>query len=201
MTRGMAKFLKCHIQLIAQLYRIIMCLECRELFFCLERQKGRSKHAGERGLGCIIGFAKRCLFTMLCDEFGGGVEEVQQGAEHSIDFTEGSQFFGGVVACIADKLPHVLAVFLLHERVVVLVIAAGAGEENVLTHTPVIDLLVEELRAVVGIDGNETERQGCADLDECLFDPALGAVGQGSELNPAGHGIGGVERTAELMFG
>jgi len=59
-------------------------------------------------------------------------------------------------ACIADKLPHIVAVFLLHEGVVVLVIAAGAGEENLFVRAPIIDLFIEEFGAVVGIEGDGT---------------------------------------------
>ena len=77
----MMQFVECSIQVIAQQYRIIACFKCRQPFFCLERQKGRSKHAGERSLGSIIGFAERHMLAMLCDEFGRGVEEVLQGAE------------------------------------------------------------------------------------------------------------------------
>jgi hypothetical protein len=73
----MVEFVECSIQVIAQHHRIIARFECRELFFCRKRDKGRGKHAGERGLGCVIGFVNGCVLTMLCDEFCRGVEEVQ----------------------------------------------------------------------------------------------------------------------------
>ena len=51
-------------------------------------------------------------------------------------------------ACIADKLAHIVAVFLIYEGVVVLVIAAGAGEENLFVRAPVIDLFTLGIRSL-----------------------------------------------------
>jgi len=117
-----------------------------------------------------------------------------------IDFPEGFEFLGGIVTGITYEFADILAVLLFHEGVVVLVVGSRAGKLDLFAYAPVMDLSVQELRAIVGIDGDEAERQCVLDVDERLFDPALGTIEQGSQLNPPGHGIGGVEGAAELIM-
>src|SRR5215218_7523674 len=84
---------------------------------------------------------------------------------------------------------------------VVLVAGAAAGEGDLAGGAPAGEVVVDELRAVVGVDTGDVEREPQPQFLQAGGDDALALGAYGDRLGPAGSGTarqGGAERRALL---
>src|SRR5215217_5948653 len=80
---------------------------------------------------------------------------------------------------------------------VVLVAGAAAGEGDLAGGAPAGEVVVDELRAVVGVDTGDVEREPQPQFLQAGGDDALALGAYGDRLGPAGGDIGGVEGVVE----
>jgi hypothetical protein len=66
-----------------------------------------------------------------------------------IQLIEQLHFFGSVIAPIPNVPPHYCPVLFFHEAVVILPMRSGSGEADLLPDTVAIQLVVDELAAVI----------------------------------------------------
>src|SRR5690606_36704009 len=105
-------------------------------------------------------------------------------------------------ALVAQEGPDVGVVFLLHVRLVVLVVGAGARLEDLHLALGEVgdDMPVEELSSVVGVDALQGEGQGGLDAAEGFADAMLPAVPGHARLGPARGDVGEGHRPSEVAF-
>src|SRR5215472_2018656 len=89
-------------------------------------------------------------------------------------------------------------VLLLDVGVVVLLVRAAAGELNLLRLAVVPQVLIDELRAVVGVDAAQAEGQRLPELLQGGLDRGLALAEDGGGLHPRGVDVGQVEGVHEL---
>lgn len=95
---------------------------------------------------------------------------------------------------------HHITVLLLDVGVVVGVVGAGAGEEQVTLGRPADQGLVDELAAVVAVDPRQAKRQPCLDERHRLEYPPVRAVLERDVLRPPGVHVGDGQGAAELAL-
>ena len=106
-----------------------------------------------------------------------------------------------VVAPIPHELPDVRPVFLLDVGVVVLLVRAAAGELNLERLAVAVEMIVDELGAIVGVNAAQPEGQGLPDLLQGRLDAAFPAAEHGPRFDPRRVDIGHVQRMGELAVG
>jgi hypothetical protein len=74
---------------------------------------------------------------------------------------------------ISDGLSHHIAVLLFNETIVVFTVGAASCELDAVVNTPVKELMVDELAAVVTVDAEQRERQDLPGTGDLFFDPAM----------------------------
>ena len=93
-------------------------------------------------------------------------------------------------AVIADIFADDGAVFLFDETVVIfMVMASGEGDATIFI--PGLGVVIDKLRAVIAVELQDGQRDGCFDIRESLESPFLGVIKEGAQLNPAGSNVGG----------
>jgi hypothetical protein len=85
--------------------------------------------------------------------------------------------------------------------VVVFLVGPAAGELNGVGPAVIVEMAVDELRAVIGVDAAQAEGQGLLQLDERRLDAALMLAEDGARLHPRGVDVGDVEGMQELALG
>src|SRR5438552_1505896 len=158
----------------------------------------RGEHAGGaealvRRLGPVVDAVDPRAVPRLRHELFHGLEEVHVQAGEAIDAGELSIGSLGSEAIIADELADDGAVFLLHVRAVVLLPGAAAGERDPLALTPRVELVVDELRAVVAVEPDERHREARADVMDRRAHALLPLAPEGFELDPRRGNIHGAE--------
>ena len=99
---------------------------------------------------------------------------------------------------MADGLADDRVVLLLDEAVVIFVIGPAAGKGDLLIHTVAVELVVDELGAIIGVQAKQWKGELRADVLEGLEDMDLGLIFQRSHLHPGRGDIGEVERLTVL---
>src|SRR5260370_10678433 len=85
-------------------------------------------------------------------------------------------------------------------RVVVLFVRTSSRELDLLSFAPSLQMPVDELRSVVRVQAQETERQHPLDLIYHLLDSGLPLSQQCPRLRPSRLTVGDAQRIAELSF-
>lgn len=131
--------------------------------------------------------------TDFLSELHTGLEEVGIEPQESIDMLDQEELFVLIVAVIAHGGADDGVIFLFDEAVIVFAIGAAAREADLLLLTIAMELIVDELAAVVGIDTLEWKRETVADILQGLEDVALSLVLDHTCLRPGGGDIGEVQ--------
>jgi hypothetical protein len=84
------------------------------------------------------------------------------------------------------------------KAVAVFTAGAAPGEGDLVLTAPFKQLLVDKLIAVVAVNAEHGEGQVFFCVSGLLFNPALGAIGQGAYFGPAGTDIGNGQSPAKL---
>lgn len=95
---------------------------------------------------------------------------------------------------VAHVAAHGEPVALLDVGLVVLAVAAATGEGDLFSPSPLDEGVVDELRAVVGVQALEREREPSTDMVHGGAYPLLAPAPDRLQLRPAGSDIDGAER-------
>jgi len=87
------------------------------------------------------------------------LEEVDVETSEIINAIESFHGSSRVISVIANKSPYHRPVFLLHMTAIVLLIGAGASEDNPLPSAIIIEMVVNELTAIVRVQAEQEKRQ------------------------------------------
>ena len=130
--------------------------------------------------------------------FAGGGEQVQQQVGLRPQPVGQVELLLGVVAPVEREPAHDVVVPGLDGGLVVLPVRAAAGLLDVLVLEPVDELVVDGLRAVVGVEAGDREReQGDRQVDGPA-DVGLGVVAHGDVHGPVGRVVHHRQRAREL---
>ncbi len=136
------------------------------------------------------------------DELDRGEKEVLEEPELvTVEVVHRVEGLGGVVADVAQELPDVGPVLLLDVGVVVFLIGPAARERDLVGLTGPRELVIDALRAVVGVDPLEGKGQGGADLLQGGPDAGLGFAQDGPGLAPGGVDVREGEGVDEFPVG
>jgi len=100
---------------------------------------------------------------------------------------------GGRAYPRAAQLAHMGPVLLFDVSVIVFLVGPPSGKLNVVVLAVLVEVVVEELRAVVRIDAAELEWHMCVHLDDGIKNARLPLAHYGFCLNPRGMDISEIE--------
>lgn len=168
--------------------------------FGLRRDERRVDGSLVRSFGGVIVFEGFRADSFFGEEFGGGAEEVVEESPFlGVEVIEERDDLGVIEALVAEPLADVGPVFLFDVGVVLFVVGAAAGEVD--GFSPLgevaVEVVVEELGAVVGVEAEERERERGFDMLDLLEDTGFPFAPYGSLFGPAGGDIDGVEGIGE----
>ena len=118
------------------------------------------------GLGLIVAFRDLGTVPLLLDQHHDRLEEVEIQAQRLIEGIEGGTGRRALVAVVADHLAHGGPVLLLDVGLVVLVVGSTAGEGDLLLLAVALQVVVDELAAVVRVQAEQRIGQAAADRSE-----------------------------------
>ncbi|MDR0707580.1 MAG: hypothetical protein LBF60_06870, partial [Treponema sp.] len=75
--------------------------------------------------GLVIDLANLGTHPLLVNEFDGGQEIIQEGAQGTVEGGQDLEFRGGVETGVADIVPDAFQVFLFDETVIVFLVGPG----------------------------------------------------------------------------
>jgi len=159
------------------------------------------QEAPERSSGGIIHLADSGSLAVFFLQLHYRLEEVHIAFYQGIEPIQLLQGPWGMVAVVADESTDHGPVFLLDVGVVVLPVGSGPGAGDALLLAVGVEVVVDELAAVVGVDTQEGEGKFLADV----MDGATHSLLTLTQHAPAGHSAGGDVHGAEgvevLAFG
>jgi len=163
----------------------------------------RCQEALQGGLRSIIEALEAGADPDGLDQAHRGLKEVHPEAQLvAVEGVDGFQGLRGIVAVPAQELAHMGPVLLLDVGIVVLLIGAAAGELDGGGLLAVLDqMVVEELAAVIGVQGAQGERQNVANFLKSVENPGFSPSLDSPGLHPGGKDVGEVERVEELALG
>ena len=106
-----------------------------------------------RGLCGVVAFDDLGADTFAADQLLLGAQQVREVVVEVPDLVEELELGGGVETEVADEASDVGPVLLLDVAAVVLVAGPAPGEGDLVGEAVVVEMGVDELRTVVGIDG------------------------------------------------
>jgi hypothetical protein len=140
------------IDLPPQVYQIEQFVGLAKLSLVLLGNVRASQYPGIGGERVVIGLLDLAANADLLFKLHHRQEEVDVEVPDSIQAVEEVKLFGGVVAVIANGSPHNRPVLLLDIGIVILLTSAAAGEGDFFIQTVAVELIIDELGAIVGID-------------------------------------------------
>ena len=170
------------------------------LYWAFMAMIGRCRMA-ECSVARWCGVAGRSCFF---DDFGSGAgfgdelllrqQVVREEAVQFPDLVELGQFRRGVVPQVANQFTDPGPILLLHVSAVILVARPGPGEGDLVFLAVPVELVVDELAAVIGIDADDGEGEHRSGVLDRFEDPLLGLVAHGPVHRPARGDVGDGER-------
>ncbi len=118
-----------------------------------------------------------------------------------IQRVQGGHRGGRVIPPVAHELADVRPVLLLDVGVVILLVRAPARELDLLGLTVPIEMVVDELGAVVRVDPPEAEGEDLSNLLQGRLDAGFAATEDGAGFHPGRVDVGHVQRMGELAIG
>jgi len=106
-----------------------------------------------------------------------------------------------IITFPAQELAYVRPVLLLDVSIVIFFVRSSSGEVDVVLGTPGAEMPIDELRAVIRIEAQETKGQGGSNLLQSLQHRRSTPPQQGPRFRPAGVDIGDVEGMGKLSTG
>ena len=104
-------------------------------------------------MGFIIAAFELGAYPSLFDKLHGGQKQVLQDSQFVlVKIIDGYLSRLTVIAQVAKDFAHMGPIFLFDVSVVILFVGAAAGELNGLLITEGLEVVVDELTAVIGID-------------------------------------------------
>jgi hypothetical protein len=91
---------------------------------------------------------------------------------------------------VTDGFPYHIAVFLFNEAIVIFAVGTAPGELDIVLDTPVKNLVVYKLPAVVAVNAEHREWDGFSGKDDLFLDPPVGIIQKGADFSPSGAYIG-----------
>src|SRR5437899_250115 len=146
-----------------------------------------------RRLGAVVDAVDAGALARLGDELLHRLEEVHVQAGELVDVGELRIGSLGGEAIIAHELPDDGAVLLLDVGAVVLFPSAAAGEGHPVAATPIVEAVVDELRAVGGVEADEWHRQPLPHVMDGAADALLALPPDRFELHPRRGDVHGAE--------
>src|SRR6202162_6391211 len=133
----------------------------------LGAERRTREHTVQRRAGRIVAAPDAGAHPFLAEQLHRGQEQVLEESQlAAVEGVDRGLRAWGVVAHVAEELADVGSVFLLDVGVVVFLVGPAAGELDLLGLAVVPEMLVDELRAVVGVDAPQGKGQGLAELRE-----------------------------------
>jgi len=160
----------------------------------LLRQLGMVKEAAIGGFRIIVASRQLATGSDFFFELHDRLEEVGVNSQGLVELVQETQLRWGIVAVVTNGFADDGVVFLFDEAVVVLAIGATPGEGDAFSFTVAIELVVDKLRAVIGVDAQKGKRQCGPDLFQGLEDIALGLIFHGACFGPPRGDIGEIQR-------
>ena len=148
--------------------------------------------------GPVVALGHTGTLSGLGDQLLLGQEQVHLLGDQRPELVQQREFAGGVVAVVADAAAHDRPVLLLDMGLVVGMGRPAAGERDLARVAPSQQVVVDELRAVVGMDPGDVEREPETELVQSLGDDPLALGPDGDRFSPAGGDIGRVKAVVEL---
>jgi len=137
--------------------------------------------------------------ALLAPQLDRGQEQVLEESELvPIEIVERGPRGRRVVADVTHELGDVGPVLLLDVGVIVLLVGPAPRELDRLRLAVAVEMIVDELRAIVGIDPAQAKGQRPPDLVQGRFDAGFAAAEDRPGLDPGGVDVGGIEGMAKL---
>ena len=156
----------------------------------------------ERRARSIVAATKARPDPFFAEELDRGQEEVVEEPQLvPIERVQRHHGRRGVVPPVPHELADVRPVLLLDVGVVVLLVRPAARELDLLGLAVAVEMVVDELGAVVGVDPPEAEGQDLSDLLQGRLDAGFAATEDGPGLHPRRVDVGHVQRMGELAIG
>jgi hypothetical protein len=133
-------------------------IEPLEFGALLRGEDARGSEALVGRLGAVVDAVGAGALAGLGQELLHGLEEVHVQAGELVDAPELAIGGMGDEAIIADELADDGAVLLLDVGAVVLLPGATAGKGDAVAAAPVVEAMVDELRAIVAVEADEGDR-------------------------------------------
>ncbi len=124
----------------------------RDMWICQQTTK--------RALSFVVVFLYVSPNAFLLTKLHRGVEEVNQQPEVLIQLSDKSDLLFDFIPMVTDGLTDDAVVLLLDVAGIVAMVGTGPGERDLKSSTPVLQVLVDEGRVVVGVDGLNGHRRG-----------------------------------------
>src|SRR2546426_5758769 len=163
---------------------------------------GAREHALQGGAWGVVASAQPRADALFADELDGGQEEVLEEAElMAVERVDGGEGGERVIPEIAEQFADVGPVLLLDVGVVVFLVGPPAGELDGVGLAVIVEVAVDELGAVIGVDAPQAEGQGELELGERVLNAVLVLAEDGPRLHPRRVDVGDVEGMHELAIG
>ena len=159
------------------------------------------QEAPERSPEGIIHLADSGSLAVFFLQLHHRLEEVHVAFYQGIEAIQLLQGLRGMVAVVADEPPYHGPVFLLDVGVVVLPVGSGPGEGDALLLAVGVEVVVDELAAVVGIDTQQGKGEVLTDVVDGATHSLLTLAHHAPAGYPAGGDVHGAEGIEVLAFG
>ena len=144
-------------------------------------------------------------FVNFLEKLYGRLKEIVHDSKVGINLIDPGLGLGGVIAIIAEDLSNLRTVLLFDVGVVVFFIRPGASELNFAVRrsepAKAPEVVVNELRPIVGVDPFEGEGQTPFNCAHSLDDGCFRLAEHGFFLIPSGVNIYGIERVEKVTGG
>jgi hypothetical protein len=118
--------------------------------------------------------------------------------QRTVDGGEREVFRRGVEATVANIVPDALQVFLFNKTGVVFLAGSGTGEGDTVGIAPGKEEAVDKFAAIIAINAQKGEREAGPNVRKGFYHPFLDFIEEGTEFDPPGSDIGGVQGEAKL---
>ena len=162
---------------------------------------GTHADAVQRGLRRVVVPAESRADAFFALEFHRRQEEILQQPQVGIHGVHRRERGSGVIPHIPHQFADMRPVLLLDVRVVVLLVRSPARELDLVGPAVLMQVRVDEFRAVVGVDATERERQGRAPLGEAFLHAHLAFPQDGAVFDPRGVDVSQIQRMEEVPVG
>jgi len=121
-------------------------------------------------------FLHTSTYSRFSNQTDRGVIKVQERTEKGIDLLQGFKF--GL--CIKTIIPYDVSdghiVFLFHKAIIIFVICPTSGKGDLIIVTPIPQLVIDKLSAVIAVDSFHRKGKVLGDPFNLFFYPSMGLI-------------------------